>query len=380
MLCPPFVDVAMEQLGVALIAGATLVLASAEPWSPVQLPDLIAEQGITALDISPLAWRDMLDRLTPGDPRLNTLRLVNVGSDVVHLDDARRWFALRANPAADADTGGEARFVASYGPTEAVVTTSLHWADRDTIQDLPEQAVMPIGVEVAGKAGYVLDDGLNSVTAAAPGELYLGGAQLARGYLGQPALTAQRFVPDPFATKPGARMYRTGDRVSRRSDGVLDFLGRLDRQVKVNGFRVELGEIEACLLAHPRIQAACVLADPQLTAYVVPAGSVQLDELRAHVRENLPGYMTPAYWSLMDRLPLTPSGKVDMKGHGISPGAGADQGGCLPPRQEGRNAGTGRPYLPGPPAAAPGFLRRQWRHRAALPPDGRGRHAILHHD
>jgi len=164
---------------------------------------------------------------------------------------------------------------------------------------------------------------LNPVPPGVSGELYIGGAGLARGYLGRPALTAERFVPDRFGA-PGARLYRTGDTVRARADGALEYVGRVDNQLKIRGYRVEPGEIEACLLELPSVGEAAVVArevaagDKRLVAYVVPKqqphdAAAALDDYRAGLRRKLPEYMLPQHFVLLERLPLTPNGKVDRK-------------------------------------------------------------------
>jgi acyl carrier protein len=181
---------------------------------------------------------------------------------------------------------------------------------------------MPLGRPVPGTRAYVLDAELRPVPTGVPGQLCLGGTRLARGYHRRPGLTADRFVPDPYGTEPGARLYLTGDLVRRRADGVLEFLGRLDQQVKLRGLRIELGEIEAALLRHPDVQEATVLAhrtapgESLLAGYLVARPhhpAPQPVQLRAHLRDLLPDYMVPAQWAVLDALPLTPSGKVDRK-------------------------------------------------------------------
>ncbi len=309
MTCPPFVDVAMENIGVAVAAGATVVVGEAGPWSPRALPDLIARERIAVIDIPPAALRDMLDVVGMRDPRLATLRLVNVGTDVVYAGDVQRLAALEL----------PARCVASYGPTEAVITASLYPLTPADLTGLDPASALAIGRPTAGHAAYVLDAQLAAVPDGEIGELVLGGDALADGYHRQPALTAERFVPDPFAARPGARMYRTGDRVARRPDGILDFHGRADRQVKINSFRVELGEVEARLRGHRQLLDAAVVAVrrddlTQLAAYVVPAGPVPPDaaELRRYLRERLPAHMVPVHWTVLAALPTGVTGKLDL--------------------------------------------------------------------
>jgi len=199
--------------------------------------------------------------------------------------------------------------VNEYGPTEATVGCCVHVVPPG---DSAPPGAVPIGHATADAELYVLDERLRPV-ADGEGELYIGGAQLARGYLSQPALTAERFVADPFGP-PGSRMYRTGDRVRRRADGRLEYLGRLDGQVKIRGHRVELGEIESVLLRHPDVaQAAATVHDEHVVAYVVAAGGEACDEqrLREHVEEHLPPFMVPGAFVPLDALPLNANGKLD---------------------------------------------------------------------
>ena len=182
-----------------------------------------------------------------------------------------------------------------------------------------EDTPTPIGRPIANTRAYVLDQHRQPVPVGIPGELYVGGVGLARGYWNRPKLTAQRFLPDPFRADPGARMYRTGDLVRWRLDGDLEFLGRIDQQVKICGFRIELGEIEGVLGRHPAVRQAVALVREDrdvercLVAYVVPHdGHVpEEEELRSFVRRELPAAMVPARFVVMETLPLTPSGKVD---------------------------------------------------------------------
>jgi natural product biosynthesis luciferase-like monooxygenase protein len=209
-----------------------------------------------------------------------------------------------------------------YGPTEATVwaTTYRPVAGTDPAAGTgaeADRAVLPIGRPMAGFRAYVVDSRLRPAPVNVPGELLLGGSAVARGYLGRPALTAERFLPDPFSGRPGARLYRTGDLARWRPDGTLEFLGRLDNQVKIAGHRIELGEIENALATHPAVRAAAVAvrgegARREIVAYCLPAGA-DPGELAAFVRRSLPDYMLPTSYVFLDEFPLTPNGKVDRK-------------------------------------------------------------------
>jgi acyl carrier protein len=205
------------------------------------------------------------------------------------------------------------RWLNGYGPTEATITATTYEAAG---RDLPAASV-PIGRPIDNVKLYVVDshEGLSPIGAA--GELWIGGAGLARGYRGDPERTAEKFLADPFG-KPGERIYRTGDRVRYLADGNLEFLGRLDSQVKIRGFRIELGEIETAIEQHPEVREAAVVgrdegAAAQLAAYFVPqsAGSVAAAQLKAFLKTKLPAYMLPASYVALEVLPRTANGKVD---------------------------------------------------------------------
>ncbi|MFJ4950899.1 amino acid adenylation domain-containing protein [Streptomyces sp. NPDC088760] len=302
-------DVAMDQIAATLVAGATVVVADPVFWTPDELPARLAEHGVTVLEITPSYYRAVLE--SPDLPLLDSLKLMNVGSDVVTGLDARRW----------AETGLPARFLCNYGPTEATVTCLLH-----PVPEAPAEGdaagALPLGRPVPGTRAYILDAELRPVPVGVPGELYLGGVRLARGYHRRPDLTAERFVPDPFATEPGRRLYRTGDLTRHRPDGTIEFLGRIDHQVKVRGLRIELGEIEAALARHPALQEAVVTApqtapgERRLAAYLVarPGSPIpDVAELRGHLGALLPEYMIPSVWVPLDAFPLTASKKIDRK-------------------------------------------------------------------
>jgi amino acid adenylation domain-containing protein len=243
------------------------------------------------------------------------LKQLVFGAEAVGTESVRRM--LRG--------GRPERVLHEYGPTEATVWCTLHPVDRVA----EGAATVSIGRPVPNARAYVLDAGLQPVPPAVPGELYVGGAGVVRGYRRRPSLTAERFVPDPFAAGPGARMYRTGDRARWRPDGRLEFMGRFDDQVKVRGFRIEPAEVEAALAAHPGVRQARVAVredapgDKRLVAYV--AGDADGEALRAHLRRRLPEYMVPHAFVMMERLPLTPNGKLD-RGALPAPGEWAPAG------------------------------------------------------
>ncbi|HTE18971.1 MAG TPA: condensation domain-containing protein, partial [Armatimonadota bacterium] len=208
---------------------------------------------------------------------------------------------------------GEGRLLNLYGPSED--TTYSTWCEVSAgVAETPG-----IGRPLANTVAYVLDGRMELSLPGATGELYLGGEGLARGYLGRPELTAERFVPDPFSGEEGARLYRTGDIVRWRNGGELEYLGRADAQVKVRGFRIELGEVEAALLSHESVRDCAVLAREdvgegrRLVGYVVGQGEVSVSELRAHLRTRLPEYMVPSAFVELEELPLTPNGKIDRR-------------------------------------------------------------------
>ncbi|MGW7574961.1 non-ribosomal peptide synthetase [Streptomyces sp. NPDC054765] len=211
-----------------------------------------------------------------------------------------------------------AEVVNLYGPTESTVYATAWFSEDGSEADQETASAVPIGSPLHNTRTHVLDESLQPVPVGVTGELYLAGAGLARGYLGKPALTAERFVACPFGA-PGERMYRTGDLVRRQPNGRLVFMSRVDDQVKVRGYRIEPGEVESSLLDHGQVGAAAVvvredvLGDPRLVAYVVPRDAAVLDAggLRTHLRERLPAYMVPSVIVLVDDLPVTVSGKVD---------------------------------------------------------------------
>ncbi|WP_425554348.1 amino acid adenylation domain-containing protein [Dactylosporangium siamense] len=287
-------DPAVSELFAPLAAGARVVIAEAgQRRSGPLLQALLAGLPATAGLISPVLLREL-------DPAaLPDLRTVQAGGEVCPPDTAAAWSPGR-------------RFINAYGPTETTVASTV-------AIDPGATRALPIGRPIANTLVYVLDPALRPVPVGVPGELFIAGAGLARGYRGRPELTAERFVADPFAAG-AARMYRTGDLVRRRDDGQLDILGRTDRQLKIRGHRIEPAEIETLLHRLPAVAAAAVTVrpvagQPVLVAYVVAAdplvGVGDQAELRAELRAQLPDHMLPTQYVELLALPLTPSGKVD---------------------------------------------------------------------
>jgi acyl carrier protein len=202
----------------------------------------------------------------------------------------------------------------AYGPTEASTISTIY-----EVNEVPAGArTLPIGRTLSNTEVWVLDQHGQLVPVGVPGELYIGGDAIARGYLGCPELTAEKFVPHPYSTDPGARLYRTGDLARYLSDGNIDYLGRMDQQVKLRGVRIEVGEIETVLQQHPAVRESVVVfreaapGDKRLVAYVV-SETVSTAELRTWLRERLPDHFVPAHFVVLEKLPLTPNGKVDRR-------------------------------------------------------------------
>ncbi|MEW5929324.1 MAG: amino acid adenylation domain-containing protein, partial [Gemmatimonadota bacterium] len=305
----PGFDVALEQVFLPLLSGAAMVLRGPEAWPPAEWPARARALGVTVGNLAPAYWQEV--SAAAAGSEYPELRLLLVGADVMTSAAVRRWREAVATPA---------RLVNGYGPTEAVICATA-WEVPAGFGGADDGPSAPIGRPHPGRAAYVLDPRMAPVPAGVAGELYLGGPVLARGYLGRPDLTAERFVPDPFGGAAGGRLYRTGDRVRRRADGALEFLGRVDHQVKVRGFRVEPGEIEAALRGHPAVHDALVLqrehaGEGMLAGYVVPAHGEPAPpqaELRAWLAGRLPEHMVPGAFVALDAFPLTPNGKVDRK-------------------------------------------------------------------
>ncbi|WP_100521126.1 non-ribosomal peptide synthetase [Mycobacteroides abscessus] len=296
-------DASLADILCPLSLGAQLVIPKSNPFSDIgYVADLVRRHGVTVLHMVPSLLGSVL--LLPEARELRGLRHVPVGGEALPGEVADKFATMF-----------DAELRNHYGPTEAVVCSTYM-----SVRGPQGNSIVPIGRPNQNVYAYVLDQALKLVPAGVVGELYLGGAQLARGYRARPVLTAERFVADPFGS--GGRLYRTGDLVRRNARGELEFVGRADEQVKVRGYRIELGEIEAVIGADPRVGhcVATVVDDPQvgplLAAYVVPAGGtreIDLDELRARAREALPAYMVPTAFAVIPEIPLTTSGKLDKR-------------------------------------------------------------------
>jgi len=289
-------DAATFEIFMALRVGATLCLGTQESLLPgPTLIEMLQDLGVTIVTLIPSALASLpIEKL----PHLHT---ITVAGEACSVDLVARWAEGR-------------RFFNLYGPTEATIwTTAAECVDGSHKP--------PIGHPVDNTGIYLLDTHLQPVPVGVPGELHISGVSLARGYLNRPDLTAQKFIPNPFSDEPGARLYKTGDLARYLPDGNIEFLGRIDHQVKIRGFRIELGEIEAVLGQYPAVWETVVLAREdtpsvkQLVAYVVPKnGQVPaISELRRFLKENLPDYMVPSAFVMLDALPLTPNGKVDRR-------------------------------------------------------------------
>jgi amino acid adenylation domain-containing protein len=302
-------DFAVWELFTAFVAGGGLVLARPGGQQDVSyLVRLMADEKVSILGCVPSMLDLMLEE--PELRRCGSLRKVLCGGEALTVELQERFLERLPN----------AELQNTYGPTEASIDVTSWVCRREE-----EQQIVPLGHPVGNTELYVLDPYLKPVPVGVPGELCIGGTGLARGYLNRPALTAEKFIPNPFSSQPGARLYRTGDLARYRTDGAVEFLGRLDQQVKIRGFRVEPGEIEAALGNHPSVREAVVVAragvadGKRLVAYLVadrngPVLNGELQsELRRFLRERLPEYMIPSAFVQVDAWPLTPNGKLNRR-------------------------------------------------------------------
>ncbi|MEC1673194.1 non-ribosomal peptide synthetase [Bacillus mojavensis] len=305
-------DFSVWEIWGPLLHGGRLVIVPHDiSRSPEAFLRLLVKEGVTILNQTPSAFYQFMqaEREQPDLGQALSLRYVVFGGEALELSRLEDWYHRHPEQAP--------KLINMYGITETTVHVSYIELDRN-IAAIRANSLIGCGIPDLGV--YVLDERLQPVPPGVAGELYVSGAGLARGYLGRPGLTAERFIADPFGP-PGTRMYRTGDVARRRADGSLDYVGRADHQVKIRGFRIELGEIEAALVQHPQLEDAAVIVredqpgDKRLAAYVIPSSEETFDtaELRRYAAERLPDYMVPSAFVTMKELPLTPNGKLDRK-------------------------------------------------------------------
>src|SRR5262249_1755811 len=308
-------DASLYEMVMALLSGATLFMATRENLQPgTPLTRMICKYSITTMTLTP----SVLAFLTP--EQCPTLQTVMVGGEACPHELMVRWATGR-------------RFLNGYGPTEATDWTTFWECDA-------QSEIVHIGRPIINTRLYILDRHLQPTPVGVPGEIYVGGVGVGRGYLNRPELTAEKFVPDPFGQVPGARLYKTGDLGHYVADGNVNFLGRVDHQVKIRGFRVELGEIEAVLASHPGVQEAIVLvventrAEKSLIAYVIhkDASACTSETLRQFMLDRVPYYMVPSNFIFLDSWPLTPNGKLDSKALPRPDGPRASQKKFIAPR------------------------------------------------
>ena len=302
-------DQSIEQILPTLCCGATVIMRGPDLWSPEEFNDKVKTHQITIANLPTAYWHQLVAEwhAHPETAPQDTLKLVIPGGDRVRPEIARLWFDSPMRTV---------RLLNAYGPTETTVTATTH----DMREDHHDTTNVPIGRPLPNRKVYILDEQQQPTPIGVPGEIYIGGAGLAEGYLNQPELTKACFVPDRFSTQPGARLYRTGDLGRFLPDGTIDFLGRMDNQVKIRGFRVEPGEIETILGKFPGVKQAVVLvgedkAGKYLQAFII-AGDGHAPapgDLREYARQRLPDYMVPTTFTLVDAFPLTPSAKIDRR-------------------------------------------------------------------
>jgi amino acid adenylation domain-containing protein len=294
-------DPATLEMLFPLLHGARVALApQSARLDPHELLDFIASVGATIVNVSPSLLRRLLDEPRAA-ARMSSLRIVVCGGERFGVGLRDRFLEMLP----------DVRLVNHYGPTEATIFATS-WDCRPG-----DEGEVPIGRPAGGALCYVLDESLEPSSEGAEGELFLGGTAVARGYASFPAMTAEAFLPDAFSGMAGTRMYRTGDRVRMRADGVLEFIGRIDNQVKLRGYRIELGEVEGAVTGYEGVLGAAAVVragktgESVLAAFAEHDGSVVIDRLRSWLRTRLPEYMVPGHLELVEALPRTVTGKID---------------------------------------------------------------------
>ena len=297
-----------EMWGALLYGGKLVIVPYLESRSPTAFRTLLQQEGVTILNQTPSAFRQLIRADEEFADKLNSLRVIILGGEALELQSLKPWIKRYGD--------SHPRLINMYGITE----TTVHVTYRPILEeDILENRGSVIGVPIADLSLYILDSGFEPSPYGVPGEIYVGGMGVSRGYLNRSALTAERFIPDPFSQQLGARLYRTGDLAIRLRNGDIEYLGRCDLQVKVRGFRIELGEIEAALTALPEVLEAVVIVyseaedDQRLVAYIVSNSEIDYNKLRTDLKESLPDYMIPAAFVVVDAMPLTAQGKINRK-------------------------------------------------------------------
>jgi aspartate racemase len=296
-LAPLSFDASTFEIWGSLLNGAKLILMPPHMPSLKDLGRVIAQHQVTTLWLTAGLFHLMVEERLED---LKPVRQLLAGGDVLSVPHVRK--VLRELK--------DCQLINGYGPTENTTFTCCC-----SITESQIGTSVPIGRPIANTQVYILDALLQPVPVGVPGELYIGGAGLARGYLNSPDLTAERFIPNPFSDDPDVRLYKTGDLARYLPDGNIEFMGRLDNQVKIRGFRIELGEIEAVLAQHPAVQENVVIVhdsshDKRLVAYLVLAEPA-IETIRSFLKERLPDYMIPNAFVPIEAMPLTPNGKID---------------------------------------------------------------------
>ena len=315
-------DVAAEEFFASWFSGSCIVMRPEAVMSYPDFASLLQHQGITIVNLPASFWMEWMMAIADNQLEIpDTLRRVIVGNEKTLEETLAKWQRLM---------GQKVEWCNAYGPSETTITAS-NYEPASTSSAREEKSIVPIGRPVINVEMYVLDPAQQLVPTGIAGELYIGGAGLARGYHNQPAQTAERFIPHPYSQEPGRRLYRTGDLARYRADGNIEFLGRIDEQVKIRGFRIEVGEVEAVLAQHTGVRESVVVAredesgSTRLIAYVVASnGDLQTAELRHYMQQRLAEYMVPSSFVVLEALPRTPNGKIDRRALPEADGARAD--------------------------------------------------------
>jgi amino acid adenylation domain-containing protein len=301
-------DVSLEQILSTLIAGATLILDETKYLTGEEFQQKISQLGLTLINLPPAYWSQWVQAIagttSTSITDIGNLRLVICGGEAMPPASLKLW---QNSPLKDI------RLLNAYGPTEATITAMTFEIDKDATYDR-----VPIGRPLTNRQAYILDKGLQLTPIGIQGELYLGGVGIGRGYLNRPQLSGEKFIDNPWEE---GKLYKTGDLARYLTDGNIEFIGRADNQVKIRGFRIELGEIEAVLCQHPHIgEAVVVVRDDMvegncLVAYIVGQNpsSIEVDEIRKFLQQQLPEYMIPNIFWVLDKFPVTPHGKIDKR-------------------------------------------------------------------